>query len=156
MKILAKDGKIIKLNGGAILPSSIGKDFNAGIYTVDTPYEEIIDLQTVYDGIIEIPPFENGFIFLNWDISKSDDLQSGNYIPEIVYVCIPSANVNVGMVSMEDVLGEYNSDLIFIDNWIEYDEDNRALVWTNAYKNTDYKDNLMWGSQSGHSTIIGF
>lgn len=151
MKVLGLNGKPLEASGKVFLPPSAGDDFKANVLKVNTPSGELID---VSEGFISIPLVKNGFIFLNWDITTNGDLELSNYAPEIIYVYMPSVNVNKGMVTMDDMFG--TGYIMAADNWIKYDTENRTLAWTDAFKQTDYAGTVVWGSKSGHSTIITF
>lgn len=137
-----------------LLPAS-GGDFSPSIVPVRTPLGETISSQSTSGGFIIVPTFKNGFIFLNWDITTNDDLKFVNFAPEIMYVYIPSINVDKGIVTMIDVLG--TGDIMAADNWIEYDPRSIGISWTDAFNQTDYAgDGLRWASKSGYSTLILF
>ena len=139
-----------------ILPAS-GGDFHPSIVPVKTPSGELIPSNETSGVFITAPPFKNGFIFLNWDITINDDLDFslGGFVPEIMYVYIPSINVDKGMVTLVDMLDTGN--IMAADNWIKYRPGAAGISWTDAFKQTDYaKDYLVWASKSGYSTLILF
>lgn len=143
-----------KIVGIAELPPASGDVFSPSLYRVSTPSGEPISSGNIVGGFITVPPVENGFIFLNWDVTKNDDLDSTmNFVPAIMYVYIPSINVDKGMVTILDVLG--NGYMTATDNWVRYIPGASTLDWTDAFRQTDYTDDmLLWGSKSGYSTFI--
>ena len=155
MKLLGLNNKPLVAGGKAIIPPAAGGDFKPNTYLVSTPFMDPISPDSSTTKIIDLFSFENGFIFLNWDVTKNNDLDiTGNYVPEIMYVYIPSINVDKGMVTIIDLFG---SDYVLTpDNWIKYIPGTLALWWTDAFKQTDYAGTVVWGSKSGHSTIITF
>lgn len=144
-----------KIVGTVELPPATGGGFNPKIFRPETPYGESMNSKPYTGGFILVPPFSNGFIFLNWDITANDDLDpSGNFTPEVVCVYIPSINVNKCTVMMLDLFDTGRT--IAYDNWITYNDHASALDWTDAFKQNDYYDQLLWASKSGYSTYIIF
>ena len=156
MKLLGLNNKPLVAGGKAIIPPAAGGDFQPLVYPVSTPSGEPISSDGTVGGFVTAPSFKNGFIFLNWDVTKNNDLDiTGNLVPEIMYVYIPSINVDKGMVTIIDLFG--SGDVLTIDNWIKYDPGSRGITWTDASKQTDYTgDRLFWASKSGYSTFIVF
>lgn len=141
----------------AKLPPASGGDFHPIIVPVRTPSGELILSSGDIGGFITVLQFKNGFIFLNWDITTNDglDFDLGQFVPEIMYVYIPSINVDKGIVTIIDTFDTGN--MMAADNWIKYNPDATVISWTDAFKQTDYAhDRLVWGSKSGYSTLILF
>lgn len=141
----------------AKLPPASGGDFSPSIVPVRTPSGELISSSELGVDLIKVFPFKNGFIFLNWDITTNDDLDFGlgQVAPEIMYVYIPSINVDKGIVTMIDTFD--TGDIMAADNWIKYNPNTTGINWTDAFKQTDYShDRLVWASKSGYSTLILF
>lgn len=123
MKLLGLNNKPLVAGGKAIIPPASGGDFKANVFKVKTPLNDTIG-SSVYGGFIEVPLFKNGFIFLSWDITTNLDLEFNNYAAEITYVCMPSVNINKGIVTIQDVMDTF--DIMAADNWIKYDAENRV------------------------------
>lgn len=156
MKLLGLNNKPLVAGGKAIILPTVGGDFYSEVHLVSTPSGEGIPNDTSSRTFMIVPKFKNGFIFLNWDVTKNNDLDiTGNLVPEIVYVYIPSINVNKGMVTILDLIDTGN--LIAVDNWINHILGSNALSWTDAFEQTDFASSYMvWGSKSGYSTFIIF
>lgn len=76
MKILAKDGKVIKLNGGAILsPSAAGSDVNIQYGVIDTSFFE----RNETDGsvTINLPTTANNWAFVVQGVGVVIDYDTG-------------------------------------------------------------------------------